>query len=382
MVAAPRRGGALTPGTGGGPQPVHIDPDIRRASTLPGRVYSDPACYALQKERVFARSWQLVAEAARLKAPGHVLPFTLLEGCLDEPLLLARDGEELRCLSNVCTHRGAIVVEGEGHLRTLRCRYHGRRFALDGRFLSMPEFEEAEDFPSPADHLPRVPLERWGPFLFCSLDPAVPFADWIRPLGERVGFLPLEELTFDPAASRDYLIGVNWALYVDNYVEEFHIPYVHGESLGGSLDYGAYRTETFPWGSLQLGAAREGEPGLSLPAEHPNAGEGVAAFYFWLFPNQMFNFYPWGLSVNVVRPLGPDRTRVSFLCYVLDPSLRSRGAGADLHRVEMEDEEVVESVQRGVRSRLYDRGRYSPRREVGAHHFHRLLARSMWSPPP
>jgi choline monooxygenase len=91
----------------------------------------------------------------------------------------------------------------------------------------------------------------------------------------------------------------------------------------------------------------------------------------------MLNFYPWGLSVNVVAPLGVDRTRVFFLSYVYDAERRAGGAGADLHRVEMEDEEIIESVQLGVRSRLYDRGRYSPRREVGTHHFHRLLARFM-----
>jgi choline monooxygenase len=94
----------------------------------------------------------------------------------------------------------------------------------------------------------------------------------------------------------------------------------------------------------------------------------------------MLNFYPWGLSLNLVLPLGPERTRVSFLSFVHDETLRGTGAGADLHRVEMEDEEIVESVQRGVRSRLYDRGRYSPRRETGTHHFHRLLARTMAAP--
>jgi choline monooxygenase len=88
----------------------------------------------------------------------------------------------------------------------------------------------------------------------------------------------------------------------------------------------------------------------------------------------MLNFYPWGLSINVVRPLAVDRTAVSFLTYVRDPSRLARGAGADLHRVEMEDEAVVEAVQRGVRSRLYRAGRYSPTRETGVHHFHRLIA--------
>src|SRR5438046_1589543 len=124
-----------------------IDRDISRAETLPARVYSDPACYEIQREKVFARSWQLVGDAARVRAPGRVVPFTLLEGCLDEPLVLTSDEScEVRCLSNVCTHRGALVVEGEGHAKHLRCRYHGRRFSLDGKFMSMPEFERTANF--------------------------------------------------------------------------------------------------------------------------------------------------------------------------------------------------------------------------------------------
>lgn len=354
-----------------------IDPDIRRARTLPAEVYHDPAWYALQRERVFARSWQMIPGSERVRAPGHLYPFTLLPDCLDEPLLLAvGDDEVTRCISNVCTHRGTIVCEGETHARSLRCRYHGRRFGIDGRFLSMPEFDETEDFPTPADDLAQVALGEWGPFRFCSLDPACPFDDWIGPVRDRVGFLPLDEFVFDAASSRDYLIQANWALYCDNYLEEFHIPYVHA-GLAQKLDYSAYRTETFAHCNVQLGVATSGEQTFELPAGHPDAGTPMGAYYFWLFPNLMLNFYPWGLSANIVYPLGPERSRVTFLSYVWREELRGLGAGAGLHRVEMEDEEVVEAVQRGVRSRIYERGRYSPRREVGTHHFHTLLAEAM-----
>jgi len=351
-----------------------IDTDIRRASTLPGRVYSDPEYFELQKDRVFARSWQWVGDASRVRAPGRVFPFTMLEGSLDEPLILTADDQGVvRCLSNVCTHRGAIVVEGEGHFKSLRCRYHGRRFGLDGKFVSMPEFDTTEGFPSEKDSLPALRLERLGPLLFSGLAPEMPFDEWIAPVKERVSWMPLEHFARDTAGSHDYLINANWALYCDNYLEEFHIPYVHA-GLSEQLDYSSYRTERFRYGNLQLGIAKGGEPAFDLPAGHPNNGERVAAFYFWLFPNLMLNFYPWGLSLNVVAPLSAGRTKVSFHSYVWNAALRESGVGAGLHRVEMEDEEVVESVQHGVRSRLYDRGRYSERREVGTHHFHELLA--------
>lgn len=355
-----------------------IDADIRRARTLPAAVYTSPEVYAAARERIFARSWQLVGDADRLRVPGQVLPVTLLPGLLDEPLLLTRDrADRLHCLSNVCTHRGNLVEESEGVRQVLRCRYHGRRFALDGAFQSMPEFDEVEGFPAPCDDLPRVACEVWGKQLFASLDPAVPFAEWIAPVAERLGgWFPLADLAFDPGRSRDYLVRAHWALYCDNYLEGFHIPYVHG-GLAAALDYGAYRTELFPWSSLQVGIAQGAEEVFDLPPASPDHGQRVAAYYFWLFPNTMLNFYPWGLSVNAVLPLAPDRTRVSFLTFVADPSRLDRGAGAGLDRVEREDEVIVESVQRGVAARLYDRGRYSPTREQGVHHFHRLFTAAL-----
>ncbi|PSQ67760.1 MAG: hypothetical protein BRD26_09945 [Bacteroidetes bacterium QH_1_64_81] len=166
------------------PPTFTVDPDIRTAATPPSALYHESAYFAHQQDADFARSWHLVGDARELATTGSVKPFTLLEGCLDEPLFLIRDEEQtLHCLSNVCTHRGNILVEGEGHLpgTSIQCRYHGRRFGMDGCFLSMPGFEEAEDFPSPEDDLPAAALETWGPFVFCSLDPAMPFDDWIAP---------------------------------------------------------------------------------------------------------------------------------------------------------------------------------------------------------
>jgi len=356
-------------------KPPLIADDIREASTLPGAMYGDPAIHDRLRERVFARSWQLLAEADKLEKPGHAVPKTLLAGCLDEPLLLTLDASQrTRCLSNVCTHRGNILCESELNASTLRCRYHGRRFSLDGKFLSMPEFENVARFPSGTDDLRELPLERWAHLLFTSIDPAFPFASWIAPVIERAGWIDLAGATLDPTRSREYSVKANWALYCDNFLEGFHVPFVH-TGLAGVIDYASYRTELFEWGNLQVGIAAAGEDAFEPPPSSPDHGKRIAAYWFWLFPNLMLNFYPWGLSVNVVRPLAPDRTQVSFQVYVRDASRLGVGAGGDLDRVELEDEHVVEQVQRGVRSRLYTRGRYSPARESGVHHFHGLLAR-------
>lgn len=350
-----------------------IDPDIRRASTPPGWVYSDPAIFVRQREAVFARSWQLVADAKQLALPGSVLPCTFLEGALPEPIALACDeAGVLHAFSNVCTHRANLVVEAPGVVPVLRCRYHGRRFGHDGRFRSMPEFETARDFPTAEDDLPKVALERWSRFLFAALEPELEFARWSEPLTSRIGGMSIDTAVFDPARSRDYEVAANWALYVDNYLEGFHIPYVHA-SLNEVIDYGSYTTEPLAHGVLQTGHARGDEAAFQGPDGSPR----IAAYYLWLWPNTMFNVYPWGFSVNVVKPLAVDRTRVSFLTWVCDPERLDTGAGASLHGVELEDEAVVEAVMRGTSSRLYRKGRYSPTREAGIHSFHRLLAAAL-----
>jgi len=350
-----------------------IHPEIERSSTLPGSFYTRQDVFEALRERVFARSWQWIGHASEVERAGDAHPFELLPGLLDEPLVLVRDEHGvLRCLSNVCTHRGNLVCTAASQRGRLRCEYHGRRFGLDGAFESMPEFEGALDFPSAAEDLPRVATADLGGQLFASLSPAHPFEDLVRDVHQRLGHLDLAQLRYDEARSRDYVVEANWALYVDNYLEGFHVPFVH-PGLARVLDYRNYSVETQPLSSLQVGHASATGPVFEPAPDGARTDPAVAAYYYWLFPNTMLNFYPWGLSVNVVQPLAVDRTRVLFRTYVGRPELLDQGAGGALDQVELEDEAVVEQVQRGVRSRLYRRGRYSPRRELAVHHFHRLL---------
>jgi len=358
-----------------------VDADIRRAATLPGSFYSDPAIHARLRD-VFVRSWLFVGAEEEIRTPGAVHPTVLLPGFLDEPLLLTRDADDrIHCLSNVCTHRGMLVAEAPDHVKTLRCRYHGRRFGLDGRCLGMPEFEEVVGFPSPADDLPRLPVGRWASLLFTSLDPEMPFEEVIEPLEARLAGVPLDSLRPAPELSKDYLVHANWALYCDNYLESFHVPFVH-PGLARALDYRSMEIDLFPHGSVQAGAAADDDDAFELAASSPCAGRGIGALYFHVFPNLMLNFYPWGLSLNVVEPLAIDRTRVRFRSFVHSPERLGRGAGAGLDRVEREDEDIVEAVQIGTRSRLYRFGRYSPTQEPAVHHFHRSLERRLAGGPP
>jgi choline monooxygenase len=184
----------------------------------------------------------------------------------------------------------------------------------------------ASRFPSARDHLPRVPFGEWKGHGFAALDPIAPLEVFLADIAARLDWLPLDECELDPALSRDYEFDAHWA-----------------------------------------------QAAFDLPSSSPEHGQRIAAYYWWIFPNLMLNFYPWGLSVNLVQPLGISRTRVQFRSFVRDRALLGQGAGGALDEVEMEDEAVVQTVQRGLRSRFYSKGRYSPTREQGVHHFHRLI---------
>lgn len=354
-----------------------IQSDIKKAATLPAGFYRNSEVFEASKEQIFAAHWNFVTEAQSVAEPGQVYPFTLLEGVLDEPLVLTHDQNGVKhCLSNVCTHRGNLVAMQPGKARMLSCGYHGRCFRLDGTFKSMPAFEGAEDFPTQADHLTPVSFEEWLGLIFVSLNPAVPFEVMTQPIRERLSWLPLDTLQLVDEGTTDYHVNAHWALYCDNFLEGFHIPFVH-PALNAAIDFGQYAYEIFPYCNLQIGIADEGQPHFEAPEGHPDFGRKIYAYYYWLFPNLMFNFYPWGLSLNVVEPQGLQKTRIRFRTYQYPGTPHQRSLNS-LEATELEDEAVVESVQRGIQSRYYHSGRFSPAMEQGVHHFHSLLAKVLF----
>lgn len=355
----------------------HIHPDVAQAHTIDKAFYLGETVWAQARERIFARAWHWLGPQPEVADPGSLAPQTLLPGLLDEPVLLARDAAgQLRALSNVCTHRGKLLVDAPCKAEHIRCAYHSRRFDLDGRLRFMPGFEGVQNFPSAADHLPQLALADWAGHTFTAIDPELPFDTLVAEMRQRLAWLPVHGWRADDSRSRTFEFDAHWALYVENYLEGLHIPFVH-PALNQTLDMANYRYELGSASVLQLALARDGEAAFEPPAGTQDQGLRVAAYYWWLFPNLMFNVYPWGLSVNVVQPLGPSRTRVVFRSFVADTTLLCQGAGGALDPVEMEDEAVVLSVQQGIRSRLYRRGRYSPAHERGTHHFHRLLTGAM-----
>ena len=350
-----------------------IDKDIRKAYTLPASFYSSEKFLSKAKDDVFEKSWQFITHESNLKSQNDAFPFRFLDDFIKEPLFLINN-EDIDCFSNVCTHRGNILLDKPCNVgKSISCKYHGRRFDSCGKFLSMPETKGMKDFPSKRDNLTKVRTEKWKQFIFASIGASFDFGDLIKDVEERVGWMPIEDFNYRKDLSKEYTVDANWALYCDNYLECFHCPFVH-KGLSSVLKHQEYAIELFRYSNLQLGVGNNKKDCFDLPKDSMDYGKNIAAYYFWLFPNTMLNFYPWGLSVNVVKPISVKKTKIKFSSYVWDESKLDLGAGGSLDKVELEDEEIVESVQKGVVSRYYEYGRFSPKMEKGVHHFHSLIS--------
>src|SRR5437868_5732410 len=343
-----------------------FEPTLERASTIPARYYNDPSIVDDENRSLFARTWQLAGRAEQVAEVGQFFTTTIA----NEPVLIVRGNDGVvRAMSNVCRHRAGPVAKGDGKRPVLQCGYHGWTYSLDGHLLKTPEFDGVAGFDRDNCALPQFRIESWLGLLFVNLDSDAP------PLAEVYGEL-FDEMNardagaFRFAARKDWELDCNWKVYVDNYLEGYHIPIVH-PSLFRMLDYQRYRTETRRNYSIQHAPLRQGDD---------------EAEYFWLYPNLMLNVYPDNFSTNLIVPLGPARTLTLFEWYFHNPDApdvqkRIDEQVAFSDEIQLEDIAICEAVQRGLASSTYDRGRYSPQRENGVHHFHGLYAESMSMSP-
>ena len=337
-----------------------FEPRLSQASTIPSNYYNDAAVFAAENRSIFARTWQLVGHEEQVRHRGQFFTATIA----DEPVLVVRgDDDEVRTMSNVCRHRAGPVAKGAGRRPSLQCGYHGWTYGLDGALRTAPEMEGIECWDKKSVALPRFRVESWNGLLFVNLDPAA------APVREFLGDLGGRSFGGQLAARKEWSVNCNWKVYVDNYLEGYHIPIVH-PSLFKEIDYPNYRTETRSNYSIQ-----------HAPLKRPERirGDGEAA-YFWIFPNLMLNVYPDNFSTNLIVPAGHDRTVTIFEWYFRDPDSAKKEIEETIafsDEIQLEDIDICEAVQRGLRSSTYSAGRYSPVRENGVHHFHGLYAAAM-----
>ena len=351
-----------------------FDQNLARAETLPSSWYVDPA--ALERERERLRP-HLAARrpAAEPRTAGRLLPprSRASRSC-------RRAARTARCApSRTSAATAPARSPAAGARPAFAAAITAGPTASTAGSSARPEFDGVVDFDRAAVRLPEFRVETLGPLVFVNLDPAAPPLERgpRRDRGRDRAASASSALRF--AARQDYDVDCNWKVYVDNYLEGYHIPIVHPSPLPRAR-LRRYRVETRAHYSRQHAPVRRGRR-RSLYRRH-SSRQGPEALYYWLFPNLMLNVYPDNVQVNVVVPLGPERTLVRFEWLV--PDLRPDAAGSPA---------IVRVLGRGaaggrrhlrVRSArpalpLLRPGALSVKRENGVHHFHGLLAAALRS---
>ncbi len=348
---------------------------LAEASTIPSAWYTDERIFELEKQTIFSRSWQFAARIDQLKKVGDYVTSEIA----GEPIVVVRGGDnKLRAFFNVCRHHAAAVMtERQGQANQMRCPYHGWTYSLEGELKGTPDFSGVCDFDRANNGLVPVEIGTWEKWVFVKLEGDHP-NESSTGLDEFLGIdlidqfqkLHLGDLHW--VERRRYHLNCNWKVFVDNYLDGgYHVPHLH-KGLDGVLEYNNYSIENGEHFCLQSSPMAEGDD------DDVNAVRtGKRALYYWLYPNLMMNWYEGMLDTNLVRPLAVDRTEVIFDFYFADVSasaLEQNLASIEVSdRIQQEDLDICESVQRGLRSRAYKAGRLSVRREAGEHLFHRLL---------
>jgi choline monooxygenase len=349
---------------------------LSQASTIPAAWYVDPRIAELERLKVFSKTWQLVGRTEQVKTPGQFLS-TRVAG---EPVVVVRGNDgALRAFYNVCRHHAAAVVtEPCGQTALLHCPYHGWNYGLDGSLKGMPEFEGVENFDRAQNGLVPIRVETWECFVFINLDNhAAPLAEFLGGLVGRMAPLGISKLHYFDR--RTYDINCNWKVFVDNYLDGgYHVPHLH-KGLNSVLDYKQYTIENEGRYCLQSSPMVSSNTDAATGA----ARKGDRAWYFWQHPNLMINCYEGYMDTNLVIPVDVDHCHVIFDFYfgdIRDARREYNEQSVNVgNRVQEEDLDICEDVQRGLKSRAYRAGRLSVRREAGEQLFHRLLAADLKS---
>ena len=358
--------------------------DPASSYTLPAHYYYEPEIFEREQESIFSRTWQLVGHREQLRRPGdYITPRVAGEHLL---IVQGEDGVN-RGFYNVCSHRAHELLTGSGNTARVVCPYHRWTYQLDGGLRIARASDRVKDFDPDRFCLKPVQVEEFLNFVFVNLDPGA--GSLHSQMGEIEpelrSFAPrLDQLTFSTRLT--YHLKANWKNVMENFSECYHCPHAHANLCETALEIESYRVQTH---ELHHSHRSRGKPPEASACDYdPEVSTHGAEFGAWyLWPNLAIEVYPGGfLNLFHVIPTGPEEVveYVDFYLYRREPTEQEAAAIAYRHDfVQTEDVALVESVQRGIRSRSYIDGRLmvdpgrTDKSEHPVHHIQSLVSRAL-----
>jgi choline monooxygenase len=345
---------------------------LERAHGLPSACYHDAAFYRREQETIFQRGWVMVGRVERAPGPGDYFTAEFGQARL---IVLRDEGGRLRAFGNSCRHRGAPLLAGEGNCRAMVCPYHAWTYSLDGSLMGAPGMQESLGF-DPADHSLRpVRLDTWGGFVFvCVSDATPPLAEWLGDLPARLQMYGFERMR--SARRVAYDLACNWKVWVENFMEGYHIPTVHRSTLSRQKainvpeDPGPGQYTAIYERHEGTRALLHGDTGFP-PIPTLTGDSSLGSRFILVYPATMLaiaNDTMWSFEAH---PLGPSRTRIVLnSCFPAEHFERPDFAevAARYYKrqdiVVREDNDISELQQRGLESLHAAPGRFSVKEKI------------------
>lgn len=361
----------------------NIDPDD--GWSLPAWTYSDTEFHALEMQRVFRPSWQIVCHVSDIPDTGD---YHTLEFAGESVIVIRGKDAEVRAFTNVCRHRGARILDGpSGCAKKLVCPYHAWAYEPDGRLSAVPNKSTYPGLDMSKHGLAPVSLEIYRGFIFVRLEddggPSV--ADMIAPYDHEVAHYRFEDLraigrvTMRPR-------GVNWKNVGDNYSDGLHIPIAHPgltRLMGNGYGVEAQPNVDKMWGPLLMRMNRNPSERAYLKylphVEHLPDDRQTLWTYFKLWPNVAFDIYPDQVDFMQWIPTSPTECIIREISYALPDDRREMKAARYLNwrinrQVNLEDTWLITRVQEGMASESFTVGPLSET-EVALRNFARKIRR-------
>ncbi|NMM43445.1 Rieske 2Fe-2S domain-containing protein [Rhodospirillaceae bacterium KN72] len=353
----------------------HANPS--QSLSLRKEAYIDPKWFDADQRHIIAKTWQWVCHIEKLRDAGMYVTAYIA----GQPIAVVRgrDGV-LRAFYNVCKHRAHELLSGEGRTSTIVCPYHAWVYKLDGSLARARHTEHLIDFAPDEICLDEIQVEEFCGFVFINLDPTAPS------LKAQSGDLESEILHWAPDIGNltfghrlSYDIKSNWKNVVDNFLECYHCPVSH-KDFCTLVDMDSYKVTTHGIYSSHMADAGQGTNSAYDVSKATVRTHAV----WWLWPNTCLMRYPGRSSMIVLNiiPAGPDRTLETYDFFLETPDADDMEKEAIRYLdevLQVEDINLVESVQRGMNTPAFDQGRIvddpagSGQSEHALHHFHGLV---------
>lgn len=354
------------------------DEDPARSMSLRSEAYTDAKWHDLDLKAIFSRTWQWVCHIEKLTQSGSYLATTV--GAT--PIVIVRDRSgELRAFYNVCKHRAHELMSGSGKTRTIVCPYHAWTYDLTGALVGARQTDQMETFDKSEICLDKIQVEEFCGFVYVNLDPdAGPLAEQAPDLAEQITKWAPDVGQLTHAKRLNYDVKTNWKNVIDNFLECYHCHVAHKEFVS-LVDMDTYDVKTHGIWSSHFAEAGKSE-NTAYDVSEASVKEHAV---WWLWPNTCLLRYPGrgNFMVFQVLPAGPDRTVETWDFFLESTDLNEAEEESAKYIdevLQVQDIDLVESVQRGMETPAFQQGRiiYDPERtpglsEHGVHHFHGLI---------